>query len=98
MIGADKFFAFLEPPCSLEDSISPIVWKVLGALQVVSGILIWLPKFRKYVAGFFFVFMLIFTAVHIVNNTYDIGGSVFMAGMLGLIIWNPDFLNWPKKS
>lgn len=93
MIGADKFMSFLEPPCSLEDTIPALIWKTLGALQIASGILIWLPKYRKYVAGFFFVFMLVFTAVHLVNNTYDIGGSLFMAFLLGLLVWNPIFLN-----
>lgn len=91
-IGADKFLSFLEPPCSMESSISPMVWRGLGVLQIISGILIWLPKYRKYVAGFFAVFMVIFTIVHLVNNTYDIGGSAFMAVLLALLAWNPSFI------
>ena len=97
MVGADKFLLFLEPPCSLMNSISPIVWKLLGVLQLAGGVLIWLPKFRKYVTGFFFVFMLFFTIVHLVNNTYDIGGAVSMAILLGILFWNPDFLNGKRK-
>jgi len=92
MVGADKFLGFLEPPCSLESSISPIVWKVFGVMQVASGILIWLPKYRKYIAGFFFVFMLLFSVVHLTQSTYDIGGSMSMAVLLGLLVWNPGFL------
>ena len=98
MIGVDKFISFLEPPCSLQDSISPTVWKTLGALQIVSGVLLWIPKYRQYVAGFFFVFMLIFTGVHLMNSTYDIGGSLFMAVMLGLLIWNPKFIHGKKNT
>lgn len=92
MIGADKFIGFLEPPCSLENSISPIVWKIFGVLQIASGILIWIPKFRKFVAGFFAVFMIVFSIVHLVNNTYDVGGAAFMAVLLALLFWNPGFL------
>ncbi len=92
MIGADKFFSFLEPPCSLEESIPVMVWSILGILQLVAGVLLWIPRFRKYILGFFFVFMLIFTIVHISNSTYDVGGSVFMAILLGLLLWNPSFL------
>ena len=85
MIGFDKFLSFLEPPCSLENSISPIIWQVLGGLQLASGLLIWLPKFRKHVAGFWAVFMLVFTIVHLTQNTYDIGGAAFMALLLGVL-------------
>lgn len=92
MIGADKYFLFLEPPCSLMSSIPVVVWKVLGVLQLVAGILIWLPKYRNHVAGFFFVFMLVFIVIHLANGTYDIGGAVFMALLLGLLVWNPGFL------
>jgi len=53
MIGADKFLSFLEPPCSLESSIPTIVYSILGVMQIVAGNLIWLPKYRKSVAGFF---------------------------------------------
>ena len=98
MIGADKFFAFLQPPCSLADSIPPTVWKVMGALQLASGILIWIPKYRKYVVGFFAVFMSVFTTVHLINNTHDIGGSVFMAALLGLLAWNPEFMRGKSKK
>jgi len=97
MVGADKFFMFLEPPCSLMDSISPFVWKSLGVLQLAAGILIWMPKFRKCVAIFFFGFMLFFTIVHLIYNTYDIGGSAFMAVLLGLLVWNPNFLRGKKS-
>lgn len=100
MIGADKFLAFLEPPCSMTNHISPTVWQVLGVLQLASGILIWFPKFRKHVAGFFAVFMLVFTIVHLTQNTYDVGGAAFMGVLLGLLTWNPSFLSkslWGKK-
>ena len=93
MIGLDKFINFMKPPCSLMNEISPIVWKLLGVLQLASGIIIWLPKFRKYVAGFFFIFMIIFILVHLVESTYDIGGAAFMAVLLGLLVWNPGFIN-----
>ncbi len=97
MIGVDKFLAFMEPPCSLESEISPMVWKALGVLQLASGILIWIPKYRKHVAGFFAVFMVVFTIVHLIENTYDVGGAVFMAVLLGLLVWNPGFIRGKKK-
>jgi uncharacterized membrane protein YccC len=92
MVGADKFFLFLDPPCSLMGNISPIIWKVFGVLQLAAGVLIWLPKYRKYVAGFFFVFMIVFSSIHLSQGTYDIGGAVTMAVLLGLLVWNPRFL------
>lgn len=98
MVGADKFLMFLEPPCSLMGSISPIIWKGLGVLQILGGVLIWLPQFRKYVIGFFFVFMLAFTIVHLTQGTSDVGGSVFMAILLGLLIWNPSFIRSKKST
>lgn len=93
MIGADKFLSFLQPPCSLESSIPSVIWSILGVLQIASAILLWLPKYRKHVAGFFSVFMLVFTLVHLSQGTYDIGGSAFMSLLLGLITWNPSFLS-----
>jgi len=92
MIGIDKFLSFLEPPCSLESSISPIIWSILGVMQIAAALLIWHPNFRKYIVGFFFVFMLIFSVVHLTQSTYDIGGSMFMAVLLGLLVWNPSFI------
>lgn len=92
MIGADKFLNFMEPPCSVMDTVSPTLWKVLGVIQLAGGILIMMPKFRKGVAGFFVAFMLFFIVYHLSNNTYDIGGAVFMAVLLALIVWNPSFL------
>jgi len=69
------------------------VWYLIGVLQMICGIFIWMPRFRKYVVGFFFIFMLIFTIVHISQNTTDVGGSIFMAILLGLLVWNPSFIN-----
>ncbi len=98
MIGVDKFFPFMEPSCSLMDNIPGTLWKIFGIIELVAGILIWLPTYRKYIAGFFFVFMLVFTVIHIVTGTYDIGGSVFMAILLGLLVWNPTFLQGKGKE
>ncbi len=97
MIGFDKFFPFMEPPCSLMDNISTTLWKVLGGLQLVAGILIWFPKLRRYVAGFFVFLMIFFTIYHLKENTYDIGGSIFMAVLLGILVWNPAFLQGKKE-
>ena len=97
MIGADKFVSFLDPSCSLMGYIPSIPWKILGVIQLASGVLIWLPKYKKYVAGFFFVFMLVFTIIHLIQNTYDIGGAVFMAALLGLLVWDPGFLKGKAK-
>lgn len=97
MIGLDKFFPFMEPPCSLTNNISSTLWKLFGLLQLAAGILIWFPKLKKYVAGFFVVFMLFFTLYHLKENTYDIGGSTFMAVMLGILVWNPSFLRRKKN-
>lgn len=96
-VGADKFFAFLEPPCSMEQYISPVIWKMIGAVQIGAGILIWFRKPRKYVVGFFFIFMLVFTIVHLAQRTYDVGGAAFMAVLLGILVWNPDFIR-PKSK
>jgi len=97
MIGADKFLNFLEPPCSMMNSISSIVWQFLGVLQIAAGILIWLPKFKKSIAIFFTIFMLVFTIVHLINGTYDIGGSMSMAVLLGILAWDPAFIRGKKK-
>jgi len=98
MVGADKFLFFLEPPCSLMGEISPTIWKALGVMQLAAAILIWLPKFRNYITGFFTVFMLVFTVVHLTQGTYDVGGAAFMAVLLGLLAWNPGFLNRGSRS
>ncbi len=98
MIGVDKFLSFLEPPCSLETTIAPMVWKAFGVLQIAAGILIWHPKTKRFVAGFFFVFMLIFSIYHLIQNTYDIGGSASMAVLLGLLVWNPSIISGKNKA
>lgn len=92
MIGIDKFLFFLEPPCSLMESIPTIIWKVLGVLQIAAGFLIWVPSVRKYIVGFFMVFMIAFSIVHLTQNTSDVGGSIFMAALLGILVWNPGFI------
>ncbi len=92
MIGADKFLHYLEPPCSMEGYIPPAVWMGLGVLQLLAGILIWLPKYTKLVAGFFTIFMAVFIVVHFSQDTKDVGGAAFMAILLGLIYWNPGFI------
>ena len=91
MIGADKFLLFLEPPCSLMDRIPPLIWNGLGLMQLAAGVLLWLPKYRKYVAGFFVLLMLVFTMIHLAYGTYDMGGSLSMAVLLAFIVWNPAF-------
>ena len=98
MIGADKFLLFLEPPCSLQDSIPSLVWSVFGVIQIVAGILIWFPKYRRPISGFFFVFMTVFTIVHLIAGTYDVGGAVFMAFLLGILVWDPKFLQSKSVS
>lgn len=97
MIGADKFLFYLKPPCSLSESLPLIVWQVIGILQIAAGILILIPKYRKYTVGFFFVFMVVFTIIHLTQNTYDIGGSTFMAVLLGLLVWDPSFIRGKSK-
>ena len=92
MIGIDKFILFLEPPCTLMSSTPPIIWKLIGILQIVAGVLIWLPSLRKYVAGFFIAFMTVFMSIHLIAQTYDIGGAFFMVILLSLLVWNPDLL------
>lgn len=92
MIGADKFLHYLEPPCSMEGNIPPMVWMGLGVLQLVAGILIWLPKYTKLIAGFFTIFMGVFILVHLSQDTKDIGGAAFMAVLLGVLYWNPSFI------
>lgn len=96
MIGADKFLSFLDPPCTLEGSIPASVWTAFGVLQLAAGILIWIPKYRRAVAMFFTVFMLVFTVVHFVKGTTDVGGAVFMAVLLGALAWHPKFSNKNK--
>ena len=92
MVGADKFFNFLEPACSLMGSVPTMVWYTLGVLQIITGILLWMPKFRKNLAGFWMVFMFIFTAVHLSQNTTDYRGALIMGVILGLLVWNPSFI------
>lgn len=82
----------MEPPCTMMNSISPILWKLFGLLQLFASILIWIPKFRRYVAGFFLIFMLAFTIYHLSHNTYDIGGAIFMSVILGFLVWSPKFI------
>ena len=96
MIGADKFSPFLEPACSLAGAIPDTIWTILGIIQLIAGVLIWLPNFRKYIVGFFFVFMIVFIIVHLTQGTYDVGGAAFMAVLLGLLTWNPRFIRAKK--
>nr|WP_321237479.1 hypothetical protein [uncultured Psychroserpens sp.] len=97
IVGFDKFFPFMDPPCSLIDNIPKTFWKVLGSFQLAAGILIWFSKLRRYVAGFFVLVLLFFTIYHLKENTYDIGGSIFMAVLLGILVWNPTFLKGKNK-
>lgn len=97
MIGVDKFFPYLEPPCSLANTINPILWKVFGVLQLAAGIFIWKANLRRPIASFFCIFMLVFTLVHLLNGTNDVGGALLMAALLGLLVWNPTLIRNKKK-
>jgi len=97
MIGPDKFLNYLEPPCSMMEFVSPVVWKTLGVIQVLAGILIWLPQFKKYIVGFFAVFMYVFVLVHVTQGTKDIGGALFMGILLSILAWNPSFIRGKKR-
>ncbi len=92
IVGIDKFLFFLEPPCSLQESIPTMLWRGLGVLQILGGIFIWFKNYRKYIIGFFLGFMIFFTFYHIINDTYDVGGAVFLAILFGVLILNPNFL------
>ena len=97
MIGVDKFLSFLDPPCTLMPGIPTTIWYGLGVLQIAAGFLIWIPKYREYIAGFFLVLMLFFIVYHLLENTQDVGGAVFMAVLLALLLWNPGFLQGRNK-
>ena len=47
MVGFDKFFAFIDPQCSLKDNIPTSLWKLLGGLQIAAGILIFEAKRQR---------------------------------------------------
>ncbi len=91
-VGFDKFHPFLEPPCSLEAKMPVLAWKSIGIMQLIIAILVWQKKIRQYLLGFFLVFMLFIIGVHLLTNTYDIGGALCMAGLSGLLVWKPKFI------
>jgi len=92
MVGADKFLGFMEPPCSMEGHIPPLIWKTMGVLMIISAFLLWLPKYRKHLAGFWAVYMIVFVLVHLTQSTYDVAGAISMAVLLGVLVWNPSFI------
>lgn len=96
MVGADKFLNFLEPPCSLMDTLPSTVWSLLGVIQILGGLLVWSPKIKKPILVFFLFFMLGFTIYHLTQSTYDIGGSSFMAVLCGILLWDPSFMSGKK--
>ncbi|WP_460218287.1 hypothetical protein [Psychroserpens sp. MEBiC05023] len=79
------------------NNVSTTLWKILGGLQLAAGILIWFTILRRYVAGIFIIILLFFTTYHLRENTYDIGGSIFMIVLLGILIWNPKFLTGQRN-
>ncbi len=87
MIGVDKFMAFLTP-CNIMASIPTTLWHIIGVLQIAAAFLIWLPRFRKIVAGFFLCLMIYFIVRHLMEGTYDIGGAVFLGLICGLLLRN----------
>ena len=89
MIGVDKFFGFLQPACTLQSDINPIVWKAIGIIQISFGILAWNIKWRKSVAWMILGLMIYFSIRHLTAGTNDIGGAVFMGVLAIMIIWNP---------
>jgi len=91
MLGVDKFYPIAEP-CSVLMEWSPTALKVLGVIQILRGVLIWFETTRKLVAGFFLGLMIYFIVRHLMTDTYDIGGALFLAGICLLINWNPKFL------
>ncbi len=95
IIGADKFLHFIEPPCSLMSAIHPIIWKSIGIVQIIAGVLIWAPKYERFIVGFFCVFKGVFSLVHLSLGTYDVAGSLFLFALLAVLIWKPEVLKKP---
>jgi len=98
VLAADKFLHFLKPPCSLEETFSQNVWMMIGYVYIAAASLLWHKKIGKRVAIIFAVVMIAFSIWHLVNDTYDIGGALFMALLLGLIAWKPEFLTRQKQT
>ncbi len=97
MIGVDKFLGFLEPPCTVMEDIPVGIWKAIGVVQVIAAFLIWQPKFRRSIAGIFLALMIFFIVKHLMSDTTDIGGAVFMGVLCALLLWSPSFLRGKTK-
>jgi len=60
--------------------------RLLVSFKMAVGTTIWLLKVRKYIVGFFMVFMISFSIVNVNQNTTDIEVAVFMAILFTVFI------------
>ena len=77
VFGADKFLKFSHS-CSLEQTSNDIVWKIIGVIEIAIGMSLLLNKYVSYFLSLAIVVFTIGIISHLNQNTYDIGGAVFL--------------------
>lgn len=79
ILGVDKFFQFIPLSCTLMIDASKSLMYGLGVIEVGLGILLLLGKFTKFILIGVCLLMVWAIVMHLVSETYDIGGAVFLA-------------------
>jgi len=78
VLGMDKFFLFIPDSCTLLVDAPKSMLYTLGVIEVVLGILLCLGKYTRTILVAILVLMISAIVMHMVNDTYDIGGAVFL--------------------
>jgi len=92
ILGLDKFLKLMPVACTLMTDASDTILYIIGGLEIVLGILLFLGKFTKGILIAVVLLMLWAIGMHLINETYDIGGAVFLAvvAFIPLLLKNVD--------
>lgn len=88
ILGIDKFFQFIPESCTLLEDASKTMMYSLGVIEIVLAFFLFVGKFTKKILLAIVLLMAWATLMHFMNDTYDIGGAVF----LGIIALLPLFI------
>lgn len=79
ILGLDKFLKLMPLSCTLLTDTSNSIMYGLGVVEVVLAVLLFAGKFTKTILIAVVLLMVWAIVMHLMADTYDIGGAVFLA-------------------
>ena len=93
ILGLDKFLKLMPLSCTLLTDASESLMYGLGVIEILLAVLLFLGKFTKTILVVVVLFMVWAIVMHLMADTYDIGGAVFLAVLSTVLLVLPKSIN-----